>query len=135
MAGICASEMSRRIAYGSVLCLCKGNNIQARWFYVYRHGRPFSRRLVAVHKWLVYRQRLEHRLFLHAQQPFGTGLKIAAWAGGVIRGGAVFRLVFICLAVIVILQFPSISLGAAVAGIFSYRVLVFADVLTARLRR
>jgi hypothetical protein len=47
----------------------------------------------------------------------------------------VFRLVFICLAVIVILQFPSISLGAAVAGIFSYRVLVFADVLTARLRR
>ena len=35
----------------------------------------------------------------------------------------------------VILQFPSISLGAAVAGIFSYRVLVFADVLTARLRR
>ena len=85
MAGICASEMSRRIAYGSVLCLCKGNNIQARWFYVYRHGRPFSRRLVAVHKWLVYRQRLEHRLFLHAQQPFGTGLKIAAWAGGVIH--------------------------------------------------
>ena len=48
---------------------------------------------------------------------------------------ASFRLVFICLAVIVILQFPSISLGAAVAGIFSYRVLVFADVLTARLRR
>ena len=54
--------------------------------FTYRHGRPFSpRRLVAVHKWLVYRQRLEHRLFLHAQQPFGTGLKIAAWAGGVIH--------------------------------------------------
>ena len=50
-------------------------------------------------------------------------------AASFIRGGAVFRLV------IVILQFPSISLGAAVAGIFSYRVLVFADVLTARLRR
>ena len=58
-----------------------------------------------------------------------------AQAASFIRGGAVFRLVFICLAVIVILQFPSISLGAAVAGIFSYRVLVFADVLTARLRR
>lgn len=56
-------------------------------------------------------------------------------AASFILGGAVFRLVFICLAVIVILQFPSISLGAAVAGIFSYRVLVFADVLTARLRR
>ena len=56
-------------------------------------------------------------------------------AASFIRGGAVFRLVFICLAVIVILQFPSISLGAAVGGIFSYRVLVFADVLTARLRR
>ena len=41
-------------------------------------------------------------------------------AASFIRGGAVF---------------PSISLGAAVAGIFSYRVLVFADVLTARLRR
>ena len=35
--------------------------------------------------WLVYRQRLEHRLFLHAQQPFGTSLKIAAPAGGVIH--------------------------------------------------
>ena len=56
-------------------------------------------------------------------------------AASFIRGGAVFRLVFICLAVIVILQFPSISLGAAVAGIFPSRVLVFADVLTARLRR
>ena len=58
-----------------------------------------------------------------------------AQAASFIRGGAVFRLGFICLAVLVILQFPSISLGAAVAGIFSYRVLVFADVLTARLRR
>ena len=72
----------------------------------------------------------------------GSGLNIVYFfklppgqAASFIRGGAVFRLVFICLAVIVILQFPSISLGAAVAGIFSYRVLVFADVLTARLRR
>ena len=38
--------------------------------------------LLAVHKWLVYRQRLEHRLFFHAQQPFGTGLETAARAGG-----------------------------------------------------
>ena len=70
----------------------------------------------------------------------GSGLNIVYFfmlssRSSFIRGGAVFRLVFICLAVIVILQFPSISLGAAVAGIFSYRVLVFADVLTARLRR
>ena len=28
----------------------KATIIQAHWFYVYRHGRPFSRRLVAVHK-------------------------------------------------------------------------------------
>ena len=56
-------------------------------------------------------------------------------AAAFIRGGAVFRRIFVCLAGIVILQFPSISLGAALAGIFSYRVLIFADVLTARFRR
>ena len=46
-------------------------------------------------------------------------------AASFIRGGAV----------IVIAQFPSISLGAVLAGILSYRVLIFADALTARLKR
>ena len=58
-----------------------------------------------------------------------------ARAAAFIRGGAVFRLFFICLGVIVIAQFPSISLGAVLAGILSYRVLIFADALTARLKR
>ncbi|WP_308590864.1 ATP synthase subunit I [uncultured Megasphaera sp.] len=58
-----------------------------------------------------------------------------ARAAAFIRGGAVFRLFFICLAVIVIAQFPSISLGAVLTGILSYRVLIFADALTARLKR
>lgn len=51
-----------------------------------------------------------------------------------IRGGAVFRLVMIMLALIVILQFPSIHLGAAVAGIFSYRVIIIGDIIYTRFR-
>ena len=44
-----------------------------------------------------------------------------------IRGGAVFRLLMICLMCIIILQFPIIHFGAAVAGIFSYRIIIIAD--------
>lgn len=103
---------------------------------MYRHSRALTGRVVAVHKWLVYRQRLEHRLFFMLSSRSVRALKLPPeQAAAFIRGGAVFRLIFVCLAVIVILQFPSISLGAAVAGIFSYRVLIFADVLTARFRR
>lgn len=58
-----------------------------------------------------------------------------AQAAAFIRGGAVFRLFFLCLAVIVIVQFPSVSLIAAIAGIFSYRLVIFADVLFARVKR
>lgn len=35
-----------------------------------RHRCPVGR-VVAVHKWLVYRQRLEHRVFLHAAVRYG----------------------------------------------------------------
>lgn len=52
-----------------------------------------------------------------------------------IRGGAVLRLTMISLSLIVITQFPSIHLGACVAGIFSYRVVIIGTAIFARLRR
>ena len=55
-------------------------------------------------------------------------------AASFIRGGAIFRLLMICLVCIVILQFPSIHFGAAVAGIFSYRVIIFADAVGKHVR-
>lgn len=55
-------------------------------------------------------------------------------AAAFIRSGAVFRLFMIGLILIVILQFPGIHFGAAVAGIFSYRMIVFADGIAALVR-
>lgn len=55
-------------------------------------------------------------------------------AASFIRSGAIFRLVMICLMCIIILQFPSIHFGAAVAGIFSYRIIIVADVIRKQLR-
>lgn len=55
-------------------------------------------------------------------------------AASFIRRGAIFRLVMICLMCIIILQFPSIHFGAAVAGIFSYRIIIVADVIRKQLR-
>lgn len=46
-----------------------------------------------------------------------------------IRGGVAMRFILICLVLILILQFPSIHFGAAVAGIFSYRILIFVDIM------
>lgn len=50
-----------------------------------------------------------------------------------IRGGAVLRLTLICLASILILQFPSIHFGAAAVGFFTYRFVIFADFAAKRL--
>lgn len=55
-------------------------------------------------------------------------------AAAFIRSGAVFRLFMIGLILIVILQFPGIHFGAAVAGIFSYRMIIFADGIAALVR-
>lgn len=58
-----------------------------------------------------------------------------AQAVALIRGGAVLRLVMIVLVLIVVSQFPSISFGAAAAGLFSYRVMIFADMLVRHMRQ
>lgn len=55
-------------------------------------------------------------------------------AASFIRGGAIFRLLMICLVCIIILQFPVIHFGAVVAGIFSYRVIIFADAIGKHVR-
>lgn len=52
-----------------------------------------------------------------------------------IRGGAVLRLLMISLSLIVITQLPFIHFGAAVAGILSYRVLIFGREIGMQLRR
>ena len=52
-----------------------------------------------------------------------------------VRGGAVFRLLMIMLAFIVILQFPSIHLGSAIAGIFTYRVIILVDFVYRYIRK
>lgn len=44
-----------------------------------------------------------------------------------IRGGVVLRFLLICLVLILILRFPIIHFGAAVAGILSYRILIIAN--------
>ena len=90
---------------------------------MYRRSRPFCRRLVGsiMSGWCIG-SGLNIVYFFMLSSRSVRALKLPPpQAASFIRGGAVFRLVFICLAVIVILQFPSISLGAAVAGIFSYR--------------
>ncbi|MCH4166694.1 MAG: ATP synthase subunit I [Megasphaera sp.] len=51
-----------------------------------------------------------------------------------IRSGVVLRFLLICLVLILILQFPFIHFGAAVAGILSYRVLIIADTLFKAIR-
>ncbi len=58
-----------------------------------------------------------------------------ARAVALIRGGAVLRLVMIALVLIVVAQFPSIHFGAAVAGLFTYRVTIFADMLIRHVRQ
>nr|WP_206081469.1 ATP synthase subunit I [Megasphaera sp. SW808] len=58
-----------------------------------------------------------------------------ARAVALIRGGAVLRLVMIVLVLIVVAQFPSIHFGAAVAGLFTYRVTIFADMLIRHVRQ
>ena len=55
-------------------------------------------------------------------------------AVAMIRGGAVLRLVMIVLVLIVISRFPSIHFGAAAAGLFTYRLTIFADALARRIR-
>ena len=46
-----------------------------------------------------------------------------------IRFGSLLRLVVIALALIVVLQFPSINFWAVVAGLFSFRVLIYLEPL------
>lgn len=44
-----------------------------------------------------------------------------------IRGGFALRFIVVCLAMIIIVQFPVINFWGAVGGCFSYRLVVFAD--------
>lgn len=46
-----------------------------------------------------------------------------------IRGGAFFRIMMIVLMVIVVLQFPSVNIWAVVAGIMSYRMIIFFEAI------
>lgn len=52
-----------------------------------------------------------------------------------IRGGALLRMFMIVVAVIIILQFPSLHFGAAIIGIFMYRVLIIPDLIYQYIRR
>lgn len=52
-----------------------------------------------------------------------------------IRGGAFFRIMMIVLMVIVVLQFPSVNIWAVVAGILSYRIVIFFEAIKNALGR
>lgn len=47
----------------------------------------------------------------------------------VLRGGAFIRLLMIILMLIIVLQFPSINFWAVLAGILTYRLLIYFDAL------
>jgi hypothetical protein len=52
-----------------------------------------------------------------------------AKAAAVIRGGSALRILMIVLMFIVILQFPAINYWAALAGILTYRILIYAQAI------
>lgn len=52
-----------------------------------------------------------------------------------IRGGAFFRIMMIVLMVTVVLQFPSVNIWAVVAGILSYRIVIFFEAIKNALGR
>ncbi len=52
-----------------------------------------------------------------------------------IRGGAILRLIMIVLVLIIVSQFPEIHFGAAAAGLFTYRVTIFADAVMRHVRQ
>lgn len=51
-----------------------------------------------------------------------------------IRGGALLRLMLIVLVLIIASQFPAVHFAAAAAGLFTYRVVIFADAVIGHVR-
>ncbi|ERT62003.1 ATP synthase subunit I [Megasphaera vaginalis (ex Srinivasan et al. 2021)] len=72
---------------------------------------------------IVYFLMLSSRLFRSAKMQPVKALHF-------IRTGAVIRLLLIVLAVILVLQFPQINIFSFVGGIFTYRLLIFAETVS-----